>query len=266
VIEIIRNQIYISIPYSINLKQTTKMTNPDLSFQKVYNRIIPVVIIIPVLFLIFFIVVSMNQLHEINLRIEEGQSKAVKEMLNKAIISETGNEQYNRFIILATLEEESLDERYRQGHYTLVSRSFKQFLGFFTGIIMVIVGSVFILLKLREQVNLDVSQELSLKGSLSTSSPGVAFGIVGAVLISIASLTKDTITIRDSGLYLTREYLVAPYFTGSSSQSGLEKYLMDQDGTISPKFPISYPPNADSTLVNKKTKAAASESKESKSQ
>jgi hypothetical protein len=211
------------------------MANTDMSFQKIYNRIIPVVIVIPVVFLIFFIVVSIIQLHEINLRIEEGQSKAVKEILSKALIDKGRSEQFNKFIILATLEEESLDERYRQGHYTLVSRSFKQFLGFFTGIIMVIVGSVFILLKLKEKVNLDVSQESSLKGSLNTSSPGVAFGVIGAILISIASLSKNTITIRDSGLYLTKEYLVAPYFSASGSSSELNKYLVEQGGEDSAK-------------------------------
>jgi hypothetical protein len=203
------------------------MPDSDASFQKVYNRLIPIVIVFPVIFLIFFIVVSMIQLREINSRIEEGQSQAVKELLKKATNGEQISEQYRQFITLAALEEESLAERYRQGHYSLVSRSFKQFLGFFTGIIMVIVGSVFILLKLKDKVDLGAQQGESWKISLITSSPGVAFGVVGAVLIGIASLTNDTISVRDSGLYLTREYLVAPYFSGSP-RSTLDTYMLEQ--------------------------------------
>ncbi|MBK6964003.1 MAG: hypothetical protein IPH20_08645 [Bacteroidales bacterium] len=203
------------------------MSDPDKTFQKVYNRLIPVVIVFPVIFLIFFIVVSMIQLQEINSRIEEGQSMAVKEMMNKAMAGEQFTEEYLQFLTLAALEEESLNERYRQGHYSLVSRSFKQFLGFFTGIIMVIVGSVFVLLKLKDNMDLGAQQGESWKFSLITSSPGIAFGVVGAVLIGLASLSNDKIVVRDSGLYLTREYLVAPYFSGSPRKT-LDKYMLDQ--------------------------------------
>ncbi|MBS0000895.1 MAG: hypothetical protein KFF73_18070 [Cyclobacteriaceae bacterium] len=194
------------------------MYRSDDSFQKIYNRLIPVVIVFPVIFLIFFIVVSMIQLREINKRIEEGQSQTIKDLLTQVATTNHLSHQQLQFITLAVLEEESLSERYNQGHYSLVSRSFKQFLGFFTGIIMVIVGSVFVLLKLKERIDIDANQGETWKISLITSSPGVAFAVVGAILISIASLTKDVISVRDTGLYLTREYLVAPYFTGNGSR------------------------------------------------
>jgi hypothetical protein len=199
------------------------MARIDDQFQKVYNKIIPIVIVIPVLFLILFIVVSMLQLKEINTRIESGQSDAILSMN----MSDTTkfSENHRQFLMLAILEEESLGERYRQGHYSLVSRSFKQFLGFFTGIIMVIVGAVFILLKLREKVDADVSKGESWKVSLVTNSPGVVFGFLGATLIAIASSNNDKITIRDSGLYLSREFLVAPYFTNSFNEKELAEYL-----------------------------------------
>ena len=217
------------------------MSEPDKSFQKVYNRLIPVVIVFPVVFLIFFIVVSMIQLQEINSRIEEGQSTVVKEMYNKAMTGEQFSEGYHQFLTLAVLEEESLSERYRQGHYSLVSRSFKQFLGFFTGIIMVIVGSVFVLLKLKESMDLGVQQGESLKLSLITSSPGIAFGVVGAVLIGLASLSNDRIVVRDSGLYLTKEYLVAPYFSGSSREVH-DKYMLNQGTEEEDELIEQYPP------------------------
>jgi hypothetical protein len=125
---------------------------------------------------------------------------------------------------------------------------------------MVIVGAVFILLKLKEKVDLDVSKESLWKGSLRTSSPGVAFGVVGAILIGISSLSKDSITIRDSGLYLTKEYLVAPYFStlGSKtsltvdSKATLEKYLKDLSAPdASLKIKVMHPPQTDSTPSGK---------------
>ena len=203
------------------------ISQADEDFQKLYNRIVPVVIIIPIFFLILFISVSMIQLRDINSRIEEGQSQTVKDIINRMPGKDTLSESYRQFLALAVLEEESLGERYRQGHYSLVSRSFKQYLGFFTGIIMVIVGSLFVLLKLREKIDSAASRD-GWKFTLVTNSPGVVFGLIGAVLISIASSSKDAITVRDSGLYLTREFLVAPFFSGKNSQADLDRYMLKQ--------------------------------------
>lgn len=225
-------------------KRSYTMTELD---QKLYGRILPAVIGIPVVFLLLFIVVSMLQLREINSRIEEGQSQTVKDMINHLNPKDSISEIHRQFLTLAVLEEESLSERYRQGHYSLVSRSFKQFLGFFTGIIMVIVGSVFVLLKLREEVNADASRGEGWKFSLVTSSPGVVFGIVGAVLISIASTTNDKINVRDSGLYLTREYLVAPFFSGKASEDDMNTYMKkqgeDEEAQGSENATVQHPPS-----------------------
>jgi hypothetical protein len=150
------------------------ISQADEDFQKLYNRIVPVVIIIPIFFLILFISVSMIQLRDINSRIEEGQSQTVKDIINRMPGKDTLSESYRQFLALAVLEEESLGERYRQGHYSLVSRSFKQYLGFFTGIIMVIVGSLFVLLKLREKIDSAASRD-GWKFTLVTNSPGVVF-------------------------------------------------------------------------------------------
>ncbi|MES2650032.1 MAG: hypothetical protein V4717_24360 [Bacteroidota bacterium] len=196
--------------------------------EKVYDRIILYIIGLPVLFLLLFIVVSMLQLREINSRIEEGQSQTIKEITRSLTSKDSMSETHMQFLALAVLEEESLGERYRQGHYSLVSRSFRQFLGFFTGIIMVIVGSVFVLLKLREEINAGGEQGDGWKFTLVTNSPGVAFGIVGAVLIAIASATSDKINVSDSGLYLTREFLVAPFFSEGRSEADLNEYMRSQ--------------------------------------
>ena len=91
------------------------------------------------------------------------------------------------------------------------------------------------MLKLKEKIDLNANQGETWKISLLTTSPGVAFAVTGAILIGIASLTKDVISVRDSGLYLTREYLVAPYFSGSGSREQraadiqkIHEYMLDQ--------------------------------------
>lgn len=194
---------------------------------KVYNRILLFVLGIPVFFLLLFAVISVLQLRDINTRIESGQSKLVRELVVQNAALDSISENHRQFLTLALLEEESLGERYRQGHYSLASRSFKQFLGFFTGIIMVIVGCVFVLLKLKEDINATGSRGEQFTFSLVTNSPGVLFGIVGAVLIGITSSTNDKITVRDAGLYLTREYLVAPYFGAKGYSVDLNELMKE---------------------------------------
>ena len=108
------------------------------------------------------------------------------------------------------------------------------------------------MLKLKEKVDLGADQGSSWKISLVTSSPGVAFAVVGAILISIASMSKDVISVRDTGLYLTREYLVAPFFSGGSkfsggnAEKGMADYLHDQSKkSDSLSVPIVHPPGSD---------------------
>ncbi|WP_026897586.1 hypothetical protein [Daejeonella oryzae] len=227
------------------------MSNPDDSFQKVYNKLIYILIGFPVFFLVVFIVVSMFQLQQINSKIESGKSTAIKDMTARLGSAQSLSEQQYNFITLALLEEESLTERYNQGHYSLVSRTFRQFLGFFTGIIMIIVGSLFILLKLKEKVDMNASKGEIWKATLATSSPGVAFGVLGTLLIGIASVNEDKINVRDAGLYLTKEYLVAPYFSKGHSEDAVSEYLEDYAKKDSATLVEELPPGSKIQVIRK---------------
>lgn len=95
-----------------------------------------------------------------------------------------GDLDYIRWITLARLEEKSLDRRYSQGGLLLVSRIFTKYLGFFTGMILAIVGAVFIIGKLQESssdIEGAIGEQMKLK--IVSSSPGIIFGVLGTVLM-----------------------------------------------------------------------------------
>ena len=110
---------------------------------------------------------------------------------------------YIRWITLARMEEKSLDRRYSQGGLLLASRIFTKYLGFFTGMIMAIVGAVFIIGKLQENssdIEGAVGEQMKLK--IVSSSPGIIFGVLGTVLMLSSILQHAEIELKDQPLFL----------------------------------------------------------------
>ena len=101
------------------------------------------------------------------------------------------------------MEEYSIDRRYNQGGVLLMSRIYIKYLGFFTGMILAIVGSVFIISKLKEDVSeFEGSIQDKTKFKFISSSPGIIFGVLGTVLMMTTILTHSEINVKDMPLYL----------------------------------------------------------------
>jgi hypothetical protein len=103
---------------------------------------------------------------------------------------------------LAILEAGALDRRYHQANVLLMSRVWARYLGFVTGMILALVGAVFILGKLREE-----SSELSAQGvggglRMRSTSPGLVLATLGVALMAMTIVTHFEITTTDSPIYL----------------------------------------------------------------
>jgi hypothetical protein len=106
------------------------------------------------------------------------------------------------FKALAILEAGALDRRYHQANVLLMSRVWARYLGFVTGMILALVGAVFILGKLRED-----SSEISAQGaggglSMRSTSPGLVLATLGVALMAMTIVTHHEITTTDSPIYL----------------------------------------------------------------
>ena len=101
------------------------------------------------------------------------------------------------------MEEHSINRRYNQGGVLLMSRIYIKYLGFFTGMILAIVGSVFIISKLKEDVSEpEWSIQEKTKFRLISSSPGIIFGVLGTALMMTTILTHSEINVKDMPLFL----------------------------------------------------------------
>jgi hypothetical protein len=129
------------------------------------------------------------------------------------------------------MEEKSLDRRYSQGGLLLVSRIFTKYLGFFTGMILAIVGAVFVIGKLQESTS-DIEGSMSdqMKLKIVSSSPGIIFGVLGTVLMLSTILQHAEISVKDQPLFLnpTNVYVNSAGTLVIDSMAKPKTHLIDQ--------------------------------------
>lgn len=175
------------------------------SWQK---KLLPWLIIMPSVLMLLFVYLATRQMQRFNTVIDAKSESVIEKMIQSPSDSALsnnlkGNMDYIRWITLARMEEKSLDRRYSQGGLLLASRIFTKYLGFFTGMILAIVGAVFIIGKLQESSS-DIEGAMGdqMKLKIVSSSPGIIFGVLGTVLMLSTILQHAEIELKDQPLFL----------------------------------------------------------------
>lgn len=154
-------------------------------------RLLPVMIKMVVALTVFFFVASMVQLYSIQKRILK--TPGVKQEW----IQETENDPG-----LIALELLCIEKRYHQGNLSLMSRIWLKYLGFVTGMVLSLIGAVFILGKLREpQSQVELSAQ-SVRLSLISSSPGLVMIAFGTLIMLGTIFKHNPIDVYDQGIYI----------------------------------------------------------------
>jgi hypothetical protein len=180
------------------------------------TRLLPWFIAMPSILIIVFIYLATSQLTKFNNELNAARDsvligRVIPLPSNSATPPALRNDlKYLKWVTLAALEQESYYRRYHQGGMLLMSRIFTQYLGFFTGMILAIVGSVFIIGKFTEgTTKLEGSITDQAKLNLISSSPGIIFAVLGTVLMVSAILKHNDITVADSPLYLNSNSILS---------------------------------------------------------
>jgi hypothetical protein len=169
------------------------------------NKLLPFLVIVPSLLAVVFIVLATIQVtgftEAINKKESIGFIGTVIPRPNQ--LADSNNVPYIKWLTLVHMEEQSLDNRYKQAGFLLMSRVLTKYLGFFTGMIMAIVGAAFIIAKLSEKkTTMDGSVTDQLKFNIGSSSPGILFGFLGTVLMITTIVSQTEINVKDQPLYL----------------------------------------------------------------
>jgi hypothetical protein len=165
------------------------------------ERLLPLMVGMVVVLTLFFFVASFVQLGYLHRRIEHGPPLDLPAILKDSTVA-WQQKLAPEFKALAVLESNALERRYHQANVLLMSRVWTRYLGFVTGMILALVGAVFILGKLREEAS-----ELRARGiggalSLRSTSPGLVLATLGVGLMAITLVTHQEIATSDAPVYL----------------------------------------------------------------
>lgn len=182
------------------------------------KRLLPWMVVLPTLLVGAFIFLASLRMNKIESFIYKNDASFLD---GKMISPEkldlrsptAANMEYINLYVLTEMEQYSMNKRYSQAAAITMSTIYSKYLGFFTGMILAIVGAIFIISKLKESsTNIEASMREELKFKLLSSSPGIIFGFLGAALMTITILHKGEVNVNDSPLYLNHYNLSrAPY-------------------------------------------------------
>ncbi len=185
---------------------TTTATNKALLQWQ--NKLMPWMIAMPTLLIGAFIIIATLKLNNFEKFVyrDGGDKSAISIPSPYAATTDSTlkkSPDYLKWYSLVKMEEYSINRRYDQGGVLLMSRIYIKYLGFFTGMILAIVGSVFIISKLKEEVTeFEGSVQEQTKFRLVSSSPGIIFGLLGTTLMMTTILTQSEIQVKEMPMYL----------------------------------------------------------------
>jgi hypothetical protein len=101
----------------------------------------------------------------------------------------------------ATLEQHALQQRFNVQVAIVKGRLWARFMGFLTGMILALTGCVFVLGKLRADVDFSGSAS-GAAANLKTTSPGIFLALLGTVVIGMALGVSGSVEGKDAAIYL----------------------------------------------------------------
>ena len=103
---------------------------------------------------------------------------------------------------LLILEADALDNRYRQANALLMSRIWTKHLAFITGVILALLGAIFILGKMTESQSQIEGSNGSWRIGITSASPGIILASLGTLLLLVATCAQTTIKVDDRPVYV----------------------------------------------------------------
>jgi hypothetical protein len=163
------------------------------------RKLLPFMVVSITLMAAFFFIASLWQLQEF--RADTHARLAQVSAGEKAWQSDSERD-YMQWRVLVELETNVVARRYEQLRTTMLLRAWTRYVGFLTGMILALVGAVFVLGKLgsgERQGATDISAEGGgLSGKVTTPYPGVALAFLGTLLIGLSILVPFSFETRDS--------------------------------------------------------------------
>jgi hypothetical protein len=104
--------------------------------------------------------------------------------------------------VAVLFEQNTINRRYHQANVALLVRVSVKYLGFLTGMLMSLVGSVFVLGRLTEAPAQLAAEGAFGKFTIATVSPGLILAVLGTALMVTTVLVNPPTDVTDGNIYL----------------------------------------------------------------
>lgn len=169
-------------------------------------RLLPFMIGLLLVLVFFFFTATCVQLFRLNVYVQSAPGLPSPELMAGSNTTPFLEKQWNSLIML---ESHILQQRYHQARALLMARIWVRYLGFVTGMILSMIGAIFILGKLREPSSSltlgghtgEKASPHNLKVELITQSPGIFLVTMGTILMLVTVLVHQDIVVTDKAVY-----------------------------------------------------------------
>jgi hypothetical protein len=160
---------------------------------------------------VFFFLSSLGQLSYLHTAIRttpDLDTEAVSEDIEALAGGETEAEREAfRLALLSRLELHTIARRYHIAHVALMASVWVKYLGFVTGMILSVVGAVFILGKLRTPKSEIGAEVASIRYHVRSASPGIILAALGVALMLTTVVTRYSVRVTDKAVYISETHL-----------------------------------------------------------
>lgn len=169
------------------------------------RRLLPLMATVLVVASTAFLGFSLVQTNAMRARIENVPQTSVELILDPVCERETltfaERQACSEMKAAVLLEVYTIQRRYHQANAALMVRAWIKYLGFLTGMMIGIVGAVFILGRLAETRSELTAEGPAGKFSLSSMSPGLILVTLGTVLMITTVLVNPPTDVGDAAVY-----------------------------------------------------------------
>lgn len=179
------------------------------------RRLLPMMIGTVILALLAFLVLSFYQAWTVRASISAAPELDLRPVLESVTCTDSpiasgGKLQCLEWKVAVLLEQHTIARRYHQANLAMLVRTAVKYLGFLTGMLMSIVGAVFVLGRLTEASSRLAAQGAFGKFTIATVSPGLILAVLGTILMIATVMVNPPTEVNDVGVYLQPAATLSP--------------------------------------------------------
>jgi len=243
--------------------ETAPKNTPDKNTLEWQKKLLPLMKRMIILLTFFFFIASFGQLIYLQVSINTDPPININQPLSQLQTTDkiTLDERQSmaRLEALILLETNTMERRHHQANVLLMSSMWVRYLGFVTGMILAMIGAIFILGKLEQNDASEISGKTSQgEITLKSSSPGIILVALGATLMILTIVMQHTLQVNDAAVYLQTDGNTSI----STDAEGKPKIIIPKDSTPESKPRTIIP--KDSTSKPKQQNGTSQESESQK--